>query len=179
MSGINEGMVKIFFAPPGGDENWHTKVESMWATPINEPSAPGGRVFRLENTPWYAFGVSWQDLICAELRHETIGDDTPSRPKLEVDILYFTRVWKHSGRSTYLAFLSEGITAESPKWLERWEALKKMGCSWEGMNVKLIAIDVPPTANLDNVENILEEAEAENVFSYQTQHRFTAPTSLG
>jgi hypothetical protein len=166
-------MVKIFFEPPGGDEDWHTKVESMWATPIDESTVPGGSVFRLENTPWYVFGVSWQDLICAELRHETIGDDTPTRPKLEVDILYFSRVWKHSGHSTYLVFLKEGITTESPKWLERWEALKNTGCSWEGMNAKLIAIDVPSTANLDEVENVLREAEASDVFAYQTQHRFS------
>jgi hypothetical protein len=88
MSKTNEGMVKIFFEPPGGDEDWHTKVESMWATPIDEPKALGGRVFRLENTPWYAFGVSWQDLVCGQLRHEIIGDGTSSRPKLEVDILF-------------------------------------------------------------------------------------------
>src|SRR5260370_39082780 len=105
MSDTTEEMVKVFFEPPGGDEGWHTKAESMWATPVNEPNAPGGRVFRLENTPWYAFGGSWQDLICAELRHETIGDATPSRPKPEGDILYFTRLWIYSGRYTYLVVL--------------------------------------------------------------------------
>jgi hypothetical protein len=170
----HDGMVKIFFEPPGGDEDWHTKVESMWATPIDEPSAPSGQVFRLENTPWYAFGVSWQDLVCAESRREIIGDDTPGRPKQEVNILYFTRVWKHSGRSTYLAFLSEEVTTESPEWLKRWEPLERLGCTWEGMNARLLAVDVPPSIDLDAVEKTLEEGASNGVFDYQTQHRFSS-----
>jgi hypothetical protein len=175
MSDTNKEMVKIFFEPPGGEEDWHTTVESIWATPIDEPGAPGGRVFQLENSPWYAFGVSWEDIVCGELRHEIIGDDTtPNHPRIEVEVLYFTRVWKHSGRSTYALFLSSGITTESPEWLARWEPLKNLGCTWEGMSTRLLAVDIPPSADLTAVEKIFEEGLACSVFDYQIQHRFSS-----
>jgi hypothetical protein len=173
MSESTEGMVKIFFEPPGGEEDWHTTVESMWATPVEKPNAPGGRVFKLDNSPWYAFGVSLDDEVCAELRHESMGEGNAA---FECETLYFTKVWNHSGHSTYTLFLQNGLTTESPEWSDRWTDFKAMGCSWEGMNSNLLSVDVPPGTDLDRLEELFESALAAGIFAYQTQHRFS-PTN--
>jgi hypothetical protein len=46
------------------------------------------------------------------------------------------------------------------------------------MNTKLLAIDVPPTADLGKVEEVFDDALASNVFAYQTLHRFVAESNL-
>jgi hypothetical protein len=164
-------MVKIFFEPPSDPaEDWHTHVESMFATPVPQVRAPGGQVYRLENSPWYAFGVSWQDEVCGERRHEIIGEGSAA---FETDTLYFTRVWKHAGHSTYTLFLQNDHTTESPKWLDVWPSLKQLGCTYEGMNSRLLAVDVEPGNDLDKIEEIFEKALVDGVFAYQTQHRFS------
>jgi hypothetical protein len=169
--GTEPNLVKVFFEPPNDpNEDWHTKVESMCAVEIEEPAAPGGRVYQLDNSPWYVFGVSYKDQVCAELRREVFEEPAHA----EYDVLYFTFVWRHLGHSTYALFLRGDRTKDDPEWKQYWERLERMGCSSERMNAKLIAVDVPPTANLDEVEQVFEEAEANDVFAYQTQHRFEA-----
>jgi len=172
----SDGMLKIFFEPTGNpEEDWHDTVEYLWATPLEQLDAPGGRVFRLENSPWYAYGVSYLDDVCAEPRSQTFpeGDDEVSYANL-----YFTNVWKHNGHSTYLVFLAKGITTDSTEWLLYWDRLKGLGCTWEGMSGRLLAIDVAPGNDLDAIEAILEEAQTAECFEYQIQHRYLPPRPL-
>jgi hypothetical protein len=166
-----DGMVKIFFEPPTDPpDDWHTEVESMFATPINQPDAPDGFVYRLENSPWYVFGVSWQDDVCGELRHEILskGED-----RWEGDVLYFTKIWKHNGHSTYTLFLQGGRTTESPEWAAAWMNISKLGCTYESMNRKLVAVDVEPGSDLDAIESAFQDALVADIFAWQTQHRYT------
>ena len=167
--------VKVFFEPPDDPaEDWHTQVESMFAFVIDEPEAPDGRVYKLDNSPWYVFGVSYEDQVCAESRHEVF--EKPEH--FECDVLYFTKVWKHSGNSTYTLFLLGGRNSESQDWKEYWEQLKQVGCTYEGMNGKVFSVNVPREADLDQVEAIFEDALEREVFAYQTQHRFSAEKLL-
>ena len=43
------GMVKVLLQAPGGE------VETLWATPVGEGE------YRLENSPFYAYRLSWLD----------------------------------------------------------------------------------------------------------------------
>ena len=166
----SDGMLKIFFEPTGNPgEDWHDHTESLWATPADESSAPGGRIFRLENSPWYAFGVSYLDDVCAEPRTDTFPEDSG---EVSYTNLYFTEVWKHNGHSTYTVYLLDGRSVESADWLAFWCQLKPLGCSYEGMNGKLLAMDVEPENDLDAIETILSEAEATGCIEFQVQHRF-------
>src|ERR1700750_3313832 len=54
------GMVKVGLHAPGNE------FETMWATPV------GPDRYRLENSPFYAYGVSWLDIV--EARPEDPGD---------------------------------------------------------------------------------------------------------
>ncbi len=164
----SDGMVKILFeATATSDRGWHDQTESMWATPIVTPDAPEGYTYRLENSPWYAFSISFQDDVVAETRTDTFEKDGGS---VSYRNRYFTQVWKHNGHSTYLVSLDQGITTESEQWLAPWQRLKELGCTYEGMNGQLLAIDVEPGNDLDAVEAILEEASS---YEFQVQHRYT------
>ncbi len=46
-----DGMAKVRLSNADGD------VETLWASPL------GNDLYRLENSPWYAYGVSWQDVV--------------------------------------------------------------------------------------------------------------------
>lgn len=163
-------MLKVFFEPTGKpEEEWHDHTESLWATPADEPTAPGGRVFRLENSPWYAFGVSYLDDVCAEPRTDTFSGEGG---EVSYTNLYFTKVWKHHGHSTYTVYLLDGRSTESADWLAFWTRLTPLGCSYEGMNGRLLAVDVEPGNDLDAIETTLNEAEAAGCIEFQVQHRF-------
>ena len=111
------------------------RVETLWATPI------GGYLYRLENIPFYAFGVSWNDVVEAPL-------DEDERPA-------FRRVVEKSGNRTVRIMLED---VRAPEAKPRLEGLLKFGCGYEGHPPRLLAINVPPETSLDDVAGYLAEA---------------------
>src|SRR4051794_22166352 len=97
------------------------EVESMWATAIN------GHLYRIENSPFYAYGVSWKDIAEA-----LPGED---------GALEFERVVEKSGHRTVRVILEKTSQSDAGKHI--LDQLVAMGCSWEGMNTRLICIDLP------------------------------------
>src|SRR6476661_1521622 len=69
------GMVKIGLHAPDGE------FETMWATPV------GPDRYRLENSPFYAYGVSWLDVV------EALPDEAAGLP-------VFVRRVERSGHRT-------------------------------------------------------------------------------
>jgi hypothetical protein len=52
-------LVKVKFVLDPGE--WHgSATETLWAAPV------GQNQYRLENSPFYAFGVSYQDVVAAQ-----------------------------------------------------------------------------------------------------------------
>src|SRR4051794_33172617 len=99
---------KVTLRSPEGD------VETLWATNV------GDNRYRLDNTPWYAYGVSWKDIV--EARPDDDGQ------------LQFQRVVVKSGHRTVR------IRAEVPfsdEWLSR---LVEHGVTFEGANRRFIGI---------------------------------------
>jgi hypothetical protein len=47
------GLVKILVRGPDGE------VETPWARALGED------LYELDNTPWYAYGLSWRDVVVA------------------------------------------------------------------------------------------------------------------
>jgi hypothetical protein len=108
--------VKVALRGPDGD------VETLWAEHL------GDHRYRLDNTPWYAYGISWRDIV--EARPDAEGQ------------LQFQRVLEKSGHRTVR------ITADAPfsdEWLQQ---ILLLGCAFEGANRKYIGIDVPPEVDL-------------------------------
>jgi hypothetical protein len=126
-----EEMVKVRLRGPNQDE-----VETLWATPV------GADQYRVENSPFFAYGVSWEDVVEAHL------DD---------DYLEFTRCITKSGNRTIrmIADFSE----DNEQAQEFLKDLVDLGCSYEGMKCRLISVNVPPEVDLERVADFLTKPD--------------------
>lgn len=106
------------------------EVETLWAFDLGD-----GR-YKLDNTPWYVYGVSTGDVIEAK-REEPTGFPV------------FRRVVQKSGYRTVRIVSDEDFTEEF------FEEIKDLGCSFEGANRRYVAVDVPPAVDLDAVADFL------------------------
>ncbi|HEY3704879.1 MAG TPA: DUF4265 domain-containing protein [Terracidiphilus sp.] len=133
----DEERVKVLLRGKEPDE-----VEVIWATPL------GSDLYRLENSPFYAYGVSWQDVIEAQ----------PTDGTLE-----FRRVVEKSGHRTVRVILD--LTSKSEPGKHVLDQIVDMGCTWEGMNTKLICIDLPASGSLDKTAKVLT-AQQDVIWEY-------------
>jgi hypothetical protein len=116
---------------PDNDGN----VERLWATPL------GNNQYRLENSAFYAYRVSWLDIVEAQ---PTAPDEWPT----------FIRVIEKSGHRTVRLILDPPAneSAESQHILETLAAMK---CSYEGATQSYFVIDIPADADFDAVRDYL------------------------
>ena len=126
-------MVKVELQGPDGE------VETLWATPL------GNDRYRLENSPFWAYGVSYEDVIEA-------------RPLDEGGFPVFVRRLERSGNRTLRLILKPSAreSADSQGLLDRLVAL---GCSYEGMNPAYLAINVPGTVDLETITTFLTQID--------------------
>lgn len=109
-------------------------VETLWAERV------GPDLYRLDNSPFWAYGVSWRDVV--EAHPESDG------------MLRMTRVVEKAGHRTIRIFFEpEAIT--SSKAREVLDGVIALGASYEGMNPRYLAIDVPPDIDLMAVAQFL------------------------
>jgi len=141
-----KGLVKVVFELPKSD--WYDYgTESMWASHL------GHDRYRLENIPFYAYGVSYGDVIVAG--------------QIQGQIVF--RIVSHrGGHSTYRVFLYEGTTDE--KFKRIWGELEQLGCTYEKATDRLFAIDVPPQANIYEAYGILERGETSQAWDFEEAH---------
>ena len=120
---------KVLFRVPrddGGDD-----VETLWA-----PSLGGDR-YKLDNSPFYAYSVSWEDVVLASWSEE---ESFPT----------FERVVEKSGNRAVRVVFDPPVEAgnESDRILQ---GLVGLGCSYEGASHSYIAINIPPAVELETV----------------------------
>ena len=132
---------------------WHqTPVETLWAKRI-AAGAVGG-VFELDNTPFFARGASYRDVV---------------RAKMVDDMLEFAEVVEHRGHSTYrIAF-----EAQNDAVLSQWKKLADLGCTREWgrcQGLILYAVDVPPAADIDAIEVLLGEYKTQGLWEVERAH---------
>lgn len=129
---------KVLFRVP--NEDGSEEVETLWATHL------GGDNYKLDNSPFYAYSVSWEDVVCAPFNEEE-GHPT------------YQRVVSKSGNRTVRVVFNPPIEPgnESDQILQR---LVSLGCSYEGANRTYISINIPSTLELDVVRNYLIEQNA-------------------
>jgi hypothetical protein len=121
--------VKVVLFGPDGE------VETPWAVAL------GDDLYELDNTPWFAYGVSWKDVIEA-------------RPPAPGEFPEFVRVVRKSGYRTVRVMLASPAdqSAESRSLLGR---LNELGCTYEKLNQRFISIDVPPAVDLMVIREFL------------------------
>lgn len=126
---------KVLFRIP--NEDGSAEVETLWATSL------GTDKYRLDNSPFWAYGVSWEDVVFAPF------SDDEGFPT-------FQSVVSKSGNRTVRVILDPPIESgnESEKMLQDLVAI---GCSYEGMNRKYVSVNIPPNVALESVRVYLIE----------------------
>jgi len=134
MGNHEEKLVKVVFTVEDGDD---VEVETPWAKQV------GPNEYELDNLPWYAYGISCGDVF------EAFPTDYDPRPHLK-------RVLRKSGNRTLRLILKPPAneSAESMAVLTR---VAELGCSYEGMDHSLIAINVPAEVDFAAVCAFLTE----------------------
>ncbi len=123
------------------------EVETLWADPISYDR------YRLRNIPFAALGYSFHDVVTATL----VGDQ-----------LTVTGVAERGGHSTYHVLLSEPLSSDQLE--PQFEPLQKLGCHYEGGGRRMLAIDVPPDADIDAVCELLAQGEQPGVWEVEEGH---------
>lgn len=122
----------------------------MWAEPLGR-----GR-YRIRNVPFYAYGISFGDVVRAA------GHGA--------DELLMERVEDRSGHSTYRIFVEEEFTPESPEFGQFWQPVEQTGANYERGSDMLLAVDVPPSSNIDRVFQLLTAGESAGVWLFEEGH---------
>ena len=124
---MDEGAVKVLLQ----EEEY---VETLWADPV------GPNLYRLDNSPFWAYGVSWKDVV--EAHPDPDG------------MLRMTRVAQKSGHRTLRIIFEDGTegSAEAQAVLNGVNAL---GATYEGMNPRYLSVDIPPGVDLMAIARFL------------------------
>jgi hypothetical protein len=114
-------------------------------------SRSGGR-FRIDNVPFYFYGVSADDVV--------IADEQDGR-------LRFQEVASRGGHSTYRVWVNNPAAFDSEGFRRLWERLSELGCSYEAAKRRWIAFDVPPDSDVFAAYRVIEEGAANAVWTFE------------
>ena len=139
-------LVKVLFDL--GSNAWHgNATETVWAENVTQNR------FRLRNVPFYAFGVSNEDVVFAEK---------------DGHAFVFTGVSIRAGHSTYRIILNE--TTQGWDFDNAWRPLEELGCIYEEGPGALKAVDVPSSVDIAQVYQLLEAGESDGVWDFEEGH---------
>jgi hypothetical protein len=138
MTDSSKPNAKVLFRVP--NEDGTAEVETLWATDL------GDDTYQLANSPFYAYNVSWEDVVSAPFSAE---EGFPT----------FQHVVSKSGHRTVRVIFDPPVETgnESDQLLQ---GLVALGCGYEGANRKYISINIPPGVELDAVRNFLVDHDA-------------------
>jgi hypothetical protein len=123
------------------EDDGSANVETLWARDL------GSDKYRLENSPFFAYSVSWEDIVYAPYSAE---EGFPT----------FQRVVSKSGNRTIRVVLAEPAHPGNDGDL-LLQGLVDLGCSYEGMNSRLISINLPPETEMMRVRRYLIERDVD------------------
>jgi hypothetical protein len=130
-----EGLVRVRVelepAGSGPREDW------LWA------EALGSGRFRVESCPFFAYGISRNDVVQAA---ERAGDESP----------LLDAVVEKSGHRTLRIALDPGVEMTDGTVQGLLERLLELGCTHEALRPKLVAVDVPAEVDVAVVIALLQ-----------------------
>lgn len=147
-------LVKILFELGADDRENGIDAETLWAVPLE------GGLYRIDNSPFYAYGVSLGDIVRAE----------PAN-----GFLAFREVHSRSGHSTYRVWIEPASGIGRSEFDTCLRELERLGCSSELAREHWFAIDVPSTCNISAVYTILEDGEQRGLWWFEEAHCGHAP----
>lgn len=145
---VAEGLVRIRvpLERPAGEagppDDW------LWAEPL------GSGRYRIESCPFFAYGVSREDVVRA--------GDAPGQeaPALE-DIV------EKGGHRTLRLALDATVELGTPGVQALLEQLLQLGCTYELLRPKIVAIDLPPEVDLAAVADVLQAQAREGALMWE------------
>lgn len=129
------------------EQNGEQFCERLHAMPL------GNNLYCLDNSPFYAYGVSFGDIVYAS--------------SVDGAVMY-ERTETRRGHSTYRVRLPAGRGHDA--FLARWDDFQKLECTFEGSAAnpsRIYSIDVPPQADVYAVYALLEAGEADGVWNFE------------
>lgn len=144
MNDASSDLIKVHVDLPN---HWWHKGESMWAKSL------GGDLYRIENTPFCAYGLNFGDIVRA----------TPDGPDLKPTIRAVVSRSDH--RTLRLSFCDKLTAGEQQPIVE---ALESRGGELERVDAQFVCIDIPPNASYDSIRSYLGEQEALGLLEYET-----------
>ena len=120
------------------EEGENVYIETPWVTDL------GNKRYRMENTPFYYYGIALGDIITAQHSEEE-------------GRLVFTRVLEKSGHKL-VRIIFENPSDEDGVEKSHLESLVEMGCTYEACNPKYICLDIPPEIDLWDICNYLSKS---------------------
>jgi hypothetical protein len=135
--------VKVIFAVTGEPVAW----ESMWTEVLPDGS------FQLKNIPVWVSGLSLDDVIDGRRRGTEI---------------WFRKVRRRSGHSTYRIAFQDPSGPQGPQ--PEFDALNSLGCGYERVRGRFIALDVPAETDVDAVYQLLEDGMAGGKWWFDELH---------
>ena len=129
---------------------WHGfEIEYLWVESLSNGK------YRIENTPFFAKGVSFEDIALGEERD---------------GVLCYVRTAISGGHSTYRILLSD--PSKVTAFAAYWKPLAEHGCSYESgdFGFRIYAVDVPPRANIIHVFEFLKRGEEAGVWDFEEGH---------
>ncbi|MFF9582998.1 DUF4265 domain-containing protein [Streptomyces achromogenes] len=140
MTNIEGPHVKMHFRLEVEDDWPPPSVESLWAVDLRDGTV------RLDNTPWFVRGIAYGDVVAVEVDEEGVwwaGDVV--RPSENCTI-------------RLIVLRDGGSTAARQSVLNAFHGL---GVDGEGIDrFGIVALDVPPTADLAKVRRLLSHGVA-------------------
>ena len=143
----SEGLVRIRIRLEGAGEVAPTE-DSVWAEPL------GSDRYRVESCPFFAFGVSRDDVIRAA---EFSGGGGP----------VLDDVLEKGGHRTLRLTLGPSVELRSGPVQRVLEKLIDLGCTHELLRPRLVAIDLPPEVDLEVATEVLQDAARAGALSWE------------
>lgn len=112
-------------------------IETPWATKVGED------LYRIENSPFYAYSMSWLDIVYAPYSEE---EERPT----------FQKVVEKSGHRTVRISFDPAVKDGNESML-KLKGLVQMGCSYEGANSSYICVDIPPEIEFEAISEYLKK----------------------
>lgn len=134
-------LVKVHIDLPN---HWAVGGESMWAEPL------GGDLYRIENVPFYAYGLNFKDIVSA-------------RRNSEDEILEIKEVVKPGGHKTFRVNFKKAIDHE-----QQVEILDSLGVGYERAYEYYVALDLETDKDYNAIYDQLERLEEKEILIFET-----------
>jgi hypothetical protein len=136
----NEPNAKVLFRVEYDDTDV-ADVETLWAYNLGEDN------YKLDNLPYFAYGVSWHDIVYA-----------PYDP--DEERATFKHVVSKSGNRTIRVIFGTPVEDKNSSQA-LLDSLAELGCDFEKATKLLVVVNIPPSVELADVAETLTEAEVQ------------------